>query len=464
LHHHLDRTFTKAGAEALAEQLLDPPFKDWSNRQEYFQDLESSNTWTMEYRAEGRLIEDNERVKKTFTEWSKLDFIAFPKWYWLPMILGLLGVWGLGLNLVLQPSALHFQWWFLALGFNLVLLGARAKVLRAQHSKLGQISNLMSSFSSLINSLEAHTFQSSYAKAFFQKYKLNNEVGKKINSLAEILSALDQASNVVALVVLNGLFHYHLFQLRKLANWHRNFAKELPDWLDGLYEFEAHLSMANYQANHPDFVYPELNEKPILKARNLGHPLISSGQRVANDILYDKEKYIILTGSNMSGKSTFLRTLGVNMLLAQVGTKVCAEEMHCYPFQILSSMNPHDDLRGDTSYFQAEVLRLKSLLDRLQEGRISFFLLDEILRGTNSNDKQEGTRGFLAKIEELPARGIIATHDVEIAHLADYNDLFRAAFFESRVQGEKLLFDYKLREGICKTPNASLLMKQYGLI
>ena len=154
----------------------------------------------------------------------------------------------------------------------------------------------------------------------------------------------------------------------------------------------------------------------------------------------------------------------MNLILAQLGAKVDARAFEVYPYQLLCSMNPQDDLRAETSYFQAEIIRLSGLLNSLTNKRKSFFLLDEILRGTNSDDKQEGTRAFLQKIKEAPAQGLIATHDVDIAHMADTNRLFRAAYFESQVVGEELQFDYKLRAGICKTPNASLLMKRYGLI
>lgn len=464
LHQYLNRSFTHLGSQALAEELLDPPYLEWQSRQAFFKELELKAAWSLDYRAQGALVEDQAGVLGQLKLWSKEKFKAFPSFYWLPMLGGMAAVWYFLLSFAWAPSSLGFQYFLYALSCNLVLLGSRSKVLRQQHQRLGQISDLMASFTRLIDRLEKEPFESDYAKQFFKAHHLDGRVGVKLKKLSDLLSSLDQSANAVALVVLNGLFHYHLWRLRGLEIWHQKHSSELEQWLKGLYRFEGFLSIANYQANHPHFISPILTEKPVLEAQGLGHPLIKATNRVSNDLSYQGPKYIILTGSNMSGKSTFLRTLGANLLLAQMGTLVCAEKFRVYPFQLLSSMNPQDDLGAETSYFQAEVLRLRSLLDRINSDRYSFFLLDEILRGTNSNDKQEGTRGFLHQIENMAAWGIIATHDVDIAHMADANPNFRAAYFESKVEGEDLLFDYKLREGICKTPNASLLMRRFGLI
>jgi len=464
LHHHISRAKTSAGATALAEEMLEPDWQNWQARQAFFSELEADAEWLMEYRALSDGVEDKAGLKEQLEAWSKSGFSAFPQWFYLPMGLGLAALWFFLIRFGLERSIANFYPLLYSAVFNLVLLSTRSKVLREQQFKLGRVSEILSGFSQMLLKLEARDFQTDFGKAFKLRYDLNKGVAKKWQQLSELLNSLDQAANAIALVVLNSLFLYHLFRLKALENWHRKHASSLGQWLEGIYKMEAYLSLANYQSNHPEFCYPELTEELKLEVKALAHPLIPAQQRVANDFEMAGPKYIILTGSNMSGKSTFLRSLGVNMILAQMGTKVCAECFHAYPFQLLSSMNPQDDLRNETSYFQAEILRLRALLDHLNTERYSFFLLDEILRGTNSNDKQNGTRGLLRQIEGREAWGIIATHDVDIAHLADSNPNFRAAFFESKVEGEELLFDYKLREGICKTPNASLLMRRYGLI
>ncbi|WP_421752974.1 MutS-related protein [Croceimicrobium sp.] len=464
LHHHINRAKTAAGAQELAREMLDPDWQNWQARQAFFRELEEDAQWLMEYRALNDGLEDKPGLKEQLEAWSKAAFSAFPKWFYLPMFLGLAAVWISLIRFVWDTRVENFYPLLYTAVFNLVLLSTRSKLLRDQQVKLGRVSEILSGFSLMLFKLEQRDFKTDFGKEFKKRYDLSLGVGKKWRQLSELLNSLDQAANAIALVVLNALFLYHLFRLKALENWHRKHASSLGQWLDGVFKMEAYLSLANYQANHPDFCFPELTKDLRLEVNKLAHPLIPAQQRVANDFEMAGPKYIILTGSNMSGKSTFLRSLGVNMILSQMGTKVCASQFRTYPFQLLSSMNPQDDLRNETSYFQAEILRLRALLDRLNPERFSFFLLDEILRGTNSNDKQNGTRGLLRQIEGREAWGIIATHDVDIAHLADSNPHFRAAFFESKVAGEELLFDYKLREGICKTPNASLLMRRYGLI
>lgn len=464
LHHHINRAWTKAGAEALAQEMENPPYQDWQERQAFFKELEADPEWNLDYRAQGECGETKSGLIQIFKDWEQSQFKAFPIWYWPLMIAGILGVWATLYILIREPITAHFQWFMYALSFNLVLLGTRSKVLRAQQAQLSKVSEVLEAYAKLLDRLEKYSFQSVYGNSFKAGFKLDQGVGKKLKQLSALLNSLDQSANVVALFVLNGLFHYHLFRLRALQQWHQKYVSELEPWLNGLHQFEAYLSIANYHLNVEDFAWPKLTDECQFEASEMGHPLISAQQRVSNDLGLGEEQYIILTGSNMSGKSTFLRSIGVNMILAQMGAKVCAREMKLYPFQLLCSMNPQDDLRSETSYFQAEILRLSGLLKQLNPRRQSFFLLDEILRGTNSDDKQSGTRKFLQKIEGAPAWGIIATHDVDIAHMADENPNFRAAYFESRVKDDDLIFDYKLRAGICKTPNASLLMKRYGLI
>lgn len=464
LHHHVNRAWTHAGAEVLAEEMREPPHKEWSERQEFFKEVEADPEWALHYRAIGETSSEQLGIKALFKTWQSDKFEAFPNWYWPLLIAGLIGVWTTGFLFAQAPGAESFRYFFYALIFNWLLLGSRIKVLRAQHAQVGKVSEVLAAFAKLLVLVENKEFTSSYGCKFKEDFKLEKGVGSKLNALSELLASLDQSANAVALMILNGLFHYHLFRLKSLEKWHQKNAGDLIYWIEGLHKMESFLSWGNYLSNHPEFNWPKLDETYGFKADKLGHPLIREDVKVCNDIALDEEKYIILTGSNMSGKSTFLRSIGVNLVLAQLGAKVNADHFEVYPYQLLCSMNPQDDLRAETSYFQAEIMRLSSLLKALNNHRKSFFLLDEILRGTNSDDKQEGTRAFLTKIQEAPAEGIIATHDVDIAHMADSNALFRAAFFESQVRGDELHFDYKLREGICKTPNANLLMKRYGLI
>ena len=222
--------------------------------------------------------------------------------------------------------------------------------------------------------------------------------------------------------------------------------------------------MANFSYNNNGFTFPSLNQDLEIAFTNLGHPLINEEQRVCNDIKFEKDRFIILTGSNMSGKSTFLRTLGINMVLAGIGAPVCASAATLHPLHVIVSMRQKDSLNDGESYFFAEVKRLKKIMDKLDQ-EICFVLLDEILKGTNSDDKQTGTIEVIKKVISKNAIGCIATHDLDVCKTtADYPDKLRNQCFEVEIIDDELSFDYRLKDGVCKNKSATFIMKKTQII
>ncbi len=210
----------------------------------------------------------------------------------------------------------------------------------------------------------------------------------------------------------------------------KKYAADIPAWLDLLGEMEALNSFANFSFNNPDCTIPNLRQAEGLVATEMGHPLIQPQKRITNSISFIDKKFIVLTGSNMSGKSTFLRTLGMNLVLARTGAPVCAKEFSFFPYTIFVSMRISDSLQDSESFFYAELRRLQTIIAQLQTGEKTFILLDEILRGTNSNDKHGGTVGLIRKLAATSATGIIATHDLTVADLAaEYPPLYRDLLF-----------------------------------
>ena len=223
-------------------------------------------------------------------------------------------------------------------------------------------------------------------------------------------------------------------------------------------------SLANLSYNNPQFCYPELNSNFEISFTNASHPLLNPKSSVGNTISFQPESFVILTGSNMSGKSTFLRSLGINMVLAGMGSSVCASKSSIHAMPILVSMRLSDSLSDNESYFYAEIKRLKAIMDGL-ENRRSFVLLDEILRGTNSDDKRNGTVEVVKKMIQKTAIGAIATHDIEVCLTTnEYPNVLTNKCFEVEIINNDLHFDYKLRDGICKNRSASFLMKKMGVI
>jgi len=252
--------------------------------------------------------------------------------------------------------------------------------------------------------------------------------------------------------------------LHNLKIWKQEQAKDISVWMEVLGEFEALNSLANYAFNNPKFVFPTLNKDEGIAFKDLGHPLISSAKRINNNISFKDQSFIILTGSNMSGKSTFLRSLGVNMVLGQAGAPICASEAQIQPMPILVSMRVSDNLGEGESFFFAEVKRLKKIM-KAADQQTCFVLLDEILRGTNSDDKRTGTVEVIKKIITKNAIGAIATHDLKICETTEeHPNQLSNQCFEVEIENNELVFDYKLREGVCKNKSATFLMKKMDVI
>ena len=263
---------------------------------------------------------------------------------------------------------------------------------------------------------------------------------------------------------MNILTFYHLHTYRKLLKWKQAHAKHIALWLSVIAEVEVLHSFANFSYNNPSFAYPTLNDQQLISFESLGHPLIPAKGRVCNTISFASHRFVILTGSNMSGKSTFLRALGVNMLLATMGLPVCAQKATVHPMKLLVSMRLSDSLSDGKSYFYAEINRLRTIMEQLEKAPC-FVLLDELLRGTNSEDKQSGTFRIIEKMVALKAIGVIATHDLEVCTLSDkYPDILQNKCFESQIIAGELYFDYTLKEGICQNKNATFLMEKMGVI
>jgi DNA mismatch repair ATPase MutS len=249
-----------------------------------------------------------------------------------------------------------------------------------------------------------------------------------------------------------------------LFSWKNRYSGSLKTWLETIGEAESINSIANFRFNNPGYCFPEINTAFEIGFKNAGHPLIPAEKRICNDVQFHKNYLMILSGSNMSGKSTFLRTIGINMVLSGAGAPVCASAatVHCLP--LYTSMRLSDSLTENESYFFAEIKRLQWIRNTLDR-QVVFVLLDEILRGTNSDDKQHGTIKIIKKLTEQKAIGVLATHDLEVCAMAleDPLHLFNKCF-EVEIIRNNLHFDYQLRDGFCKNRSASFLMEKLGII
>ncbi len=466
LFQHLNRTVTLGGKMNLAQELLGEKSENIPAKQDAVKELTPDVDWRQGFMVAARDIEENPYLKATLENWLNKDTdkskVATP---WLLYPLAALAI-VLLINWLIFPGLQSFNWFSYAFGLNLLLVFSQFKFVKKEYDKLNKISKSLTLYSLLLQHIEEREFKSTELQNLNVRLESSSvKASTVLGKLSKLLDGFDQMSNVVALIFTNGLYHYHLHVLHGLYKWKKNHGYAIYEWLDVVAEFDQLVSKANYAYNHPEFSYPAAADEEVFAATQLGHPMIDATKRVNNDLDFSDFRYAVLTGSNMSGKSTFLRSIGVNLVLMKAGLPVCAAEMTAHPFTLLSSMKVVDSLDKDESYFQAEVIRLKRIQNVLNEGKPCLLLLDEILRGTNSDDKRNGTRLYMEKIAGNNAIGVIATHDIDIADLAQkQSGVFKALYFESKVKDGELLFDYKLREGICTTPNATDLMRAQGII
>jgi hypothetical protein len=291
---------------------------------------------------------------------------------------------------------------------------------------------------------------------------------KAIRQLSRLTSFFDQRLNVLVNIAFNTFFFYDLRCLAALERWKVAHRTRFPQWIATVGSIECLNSLAGFAFNNPDYSYPVPVDGSglFITSTRLAHPLIPADRRVANDFSIGREdRLILVTGSNMSGKTTFLRTIGVNLLMAQCGLPVCAASWTFTPMALLTSLRISDSLQEQTSYFMAELKKLRNIVHRLDTGAPALVLIDEILRGTNSEDKTHGSELFIRKLAGHHCLSLFATHDLLLGQLEEeLPGVVRNYCFESVIDGDKLQFNYELHRGVARNRNASFLMKQMEII
>lgn len=343
-----------------------------------------------------------------------------------------------------------------------VSIGASAKAIKMISKSVEKISVSTKRFVSLLHIITEAQFREEDNKLVASVLKGSNGA-EALNSLKElkaILDALDRRANVLGLVIFNALGYSDFFLVRRYLRWQRDNVASFERWVDAVSLMDAMVSMATMRCNEPQAVMPVVtdSEEVVFEAKGLYHPFLGE-KAVKNDFTILDSNYYIVTGANMAGKSTFLRSIGVNYILAMCGMPVFAESLRVSVFNLFSSMRTSDDLTHGISYFNAELLRLRQLLDNVRQAWHTLIILDEILKGTNSLDKLNGSRMFLEAIAKLPVSGLIATHDLELSKMADeYPARFHNFCFEIKLS-DAITYTYKISPGVARNQNATYLLK-----
>ncbi len=467
LFQFINRTSTISGQQKLAGWFIKPPLQNEEiiKKQGAIQELSQIPEWRLHFLAKGQIFEETDEMHNEILSWAGLELQLknAASIRWLLYVIPLLTL------ISLVPAAFgvtNLFVWIMVLSQWIFLYFFRKSV-KHYFQFFGRKSELLSKYMQLLQFIEEKEFKSVLLNELQNKVSLPVSASTVFQQLKNLVEQFEYRQNILVGFFLNSLFLWDIRCVYRLLNWHNRHHQKLTDWLEVIAETDALISLANFANNHPNFIYPEIHEGGFtFQAEKMGHPLLHKNKRVCNDFeINGWAKVMIITGANMAGKSTFLRSVGVNLILARTGAPVCAERMVFTPIEIYTNMRTTDSLLKDESYFFAELKRIKGVLDLLQNGERFFVILDEMLKGTNSVDKLNGSRELLRKLVQFKSVSLIATHDLKISEMEDeYPQHVFNKCFEIRIENDDLVFDYKLSDGVTKTMNATFLMKKMGII
>ena len=463
---YLNRTTTNEGKKKLSEILTKNMTSSIEYKQAGIKELAQMPKWRQQFSALASLTKVQYSAR-SIIKWIHNYETIFPKFLsHLPTIFSIFS--SLIIILVLL-NQLNFQflvvWFFIGIGISGIFL----KKVNTIYKDASEAKDTFRQYHKLLDKIETTNFNSKILKEKLRTIQLESKKASQIFAqFSKALDALDQRNNILIAIVANAFLLRDLKISVKIENWIKKYHDQVENWFEVISFFDAENSLANYSFNHPSSVYPIIQDnKFTIKATNLGHPLIDKNQRINNDISIEDHEFYIITGANMAGKSTFLRTVSITIVMANIGLPVCAEKIEYSPIKLITSMRTSDSLADDESYFFSELKRLKFIVDAIDQETSKdkyFIILDEILKGTNSTDKAIGSKKFIAKLVASKSTGIIATHDLSLCEIEKDLSQIKNYYFDAEIINNELHFDYKLKNGICKNMNASFLLKKMEIV
>lgn len=527
LYNRICHTITTGGSDALAANLSrETPLSidEIESRRELQQDLaESAHQWRLEFFTLGELnrMAQSQGLSSSSSHgkinsaavveaMAKVSQMSLPAWFGsgLALVVGWLLMMGICASVVLAilgKVSVDFPLWWVMVQYMVVFAVCKSSLDKID-SNGGKLRHQLMAYLQVLRLISQRTFHSALGQ------QMQNQLAEALPSfsqLEKILNGYDRRGNFLGLFFTDSFLLSDFFLVRRFLKWKNNYMAQMEEWVDVVSEMDAMVSMADERYNHPEATDAKLVEadakdgqsassssesmatspKVVFEAKNLYHPFLGA-KAVKNDFCIDDGNYYIVTGANMAGKSTFLRSLGVNYILAMAGMPVFADSLRLSRFRLFSSMRTSDDLTHGISYFNAELLRLEQLMrfckGGSQDGQASLasqgepasqgdslrtlIILDEILKGTNSVDKLNGSRLFLESIAQLPVSGVVATHDLELSKMEQTHDLsslkddslhgrFHNYCFEIDL-GLDVTYTYKIQRGVAKNQNATFLLKK----
>lgn len=465
LFQFVNRTSTFLGERTLAQWLgVSAMPQEIKERQESAQELIPDIDFRQDFEAYGKANTETDIDHQPLLDWLKEDStLKNPGLYKV-----ILAVLPLAMVTTIVLSSLDLM----QTGIPVLIGIVNVIVLGGVFSKVQEISKRTESGYKSLSAMRYHIQlieKTNFSSKKLQKLKstvVNDkaQASKIIKDLELILDNLQNRINVFY-IVLDILLLLDVFWYLKIANWKKQNSADIKAWFETIGELDALISIAGFSYSNPDFTFPSIsNDHFDIEALGLGHPLITSKNRISNDFKFQGQGGIcLITGSNMSGKSTFLRTVGVNCILGLMGAPVCATKMTVSPLNVFTSMRSQDDLEENVSSFYAELKRLKQLLGSINEDMPVLFMIDEVLKGTNSKDRHKGALALIKQLNAAYAFGFVSTHDIELGTITNELKGVKNYSFNSEIIGDEIKFDYTLTPGICKSFNATKLMQKMGI-
>ncbi|MEL6306000.1 MAG: DNA mismatch repair protein MutS, partial [Bacteroidota bacterium] len=460
---YVNRTGLIEGAEKLANRLQSNDCRNIKEKQQALKALSQKTDWRQDFTAEARRFK-TETKTSVIVEWLKGHSAFIPKvMSWLPYLFGTVSVvLGILTSVDRVPPSGIMYWLFFGLGIT----GIYVKRINQFGPRVSKMKDTVQQYALLLAAIEKETFDSSILKEQQERIRTDNRAASSIfKDFSRALDAFDNRNNLLVVVLGNGFFLWDLACTYRIEQWIQRYSHLVEAWFEVVSNFDALNSMGTFVFNHPSFAFPEVSEgdNVLIEAKGLGHPLLNPGQRVTSNMTLGLQEFFIVTGANMAGKSTFLRTVSLFVVMANCGMPVCAKAANYTPIKLLTSMRTTDSLADESSYFFAELSRLQYIIEKLKKESY-LVVLDEILKGTNSVDKATGSKKIIQRLVSMEVPGIIATHDVSLCTLESELSAVQNYFFETEIKNDTLFFDYKLKQGQCQNMNASFLLKHMNIV
>lgn len=460
---YLNRTQLPEGEKCLANKLQENHIEAIVEKQELIKEIAEKIDFRQDFAAHAKLMQTDEKTDKILSWLTNYKKFVPQFMSWFPYVFSGLSVVVIVLFYIeILRGSQFLLWFFIGIGISGIFL----KKVNALSQFAGKAQSVFQQYAKLLDLIEQTEFTSKKGKEIQSTISQDQiQFSAYLKKFSKHIDNLEQRNNMLLGVVFNGFLLWDLQQSYKIEIWIKQHYLKVKSAFDVIAEFDALSSLGNFSFNHQNYVFPTIDEqaKTQLHVEAAIHPLLETETAVANNLSLQTENFVILTGANMAGKSTFLRTLALQIIMANIGLPVRAKKCVYRPIKLITSMRTTDSLADESSYFYAELTRLKQIVDTL-ENENYFVILDEILKGTNSTDKAIGAQKFVKRLLREKAVGIIATHDLSLCTLADEFSTIENYYFDAEIINDELHFDYRIKEGVCKNMNASFLLEKMGLV